>query len=187
MATINDVGVTLSGQTGTGNFVGSNSPTLVTPTLGVASATSINFGGSTLSTYLTSTAFTPIFTCATPGDLSVTYATQTAFYEQFGNIVLYTIVIIATPTFTTASGQIIIGGLPSNPNSTYGIYVGVGFTNSAIIFPVGTTQIYTTTSGLTSSIGLAAMGSATPNTPINMTSITSGVAFNCSFSGWYFV
>lgn len=44
MTTINAVDTTLSGQTGTGTFVGSTSPTLVTPTLGVASATSLNFG-----------------------------------------------------------------------------------------------------------------------------------------------
>lgn len=33
----------LSGTTGTGSFVGANSPTLITPTLGVASASSITF------------------------------------------------------------------------------------------------------------------------------------------------
>ncbi len=43
MATVNQVGVGLSGSTGTGTFVGSTSPTLITPTLGVATATSINF------------------------------------------------------------------------------------------------------------------------------------------------
>lgn len=36
-------GVSLIGQTGTGNFVGATSPTLSAPILGVASATSINF------------------------------------------------------------------------------------------------------------------------------------------------
>jgi hypothetical protein len=42
MATINAVNTSLSGQTGTGQFVGDTSPTLVTPVLGVAEATSIN-------------------------------------------------------------------------------------------------------------------------------------------------
>ncbi len=42
MATNNAVNTSLSGQTGTVNFVGSTSPTLVTPILGVAAATSIN-------------------------------------------------------------------------------------------------------------------------------------------------
>lgn len=43
--TNNGVNVTLSGQTGTGNFVGSTSPTLITPTIGVATATSVNGSG----------------------------------------------------------------------------------------------------------------------------------------------
>src|SRR5260221_9606579 len=42
MATNNSVNNGLSGATGTGNFVGSTSATLVTPALGVAAATSIN-------------------------------------------------------------------------------------------------------------------------------------------------
>jgi hypothetical protein len=46
MATNNAVNTSLSGQTGTGNFVGANTPTLITPVLGVATGTSINFGSS---------------------------------------------------------------------------------------------------------------------------------------------
>lgn len=44
MTTNNAVNVGLSGSTGTGNFVGATSPTLVTPTLGVATATSLQLG-----------------------------------------------------------------------------------------------------------------------------------------------
>jgi hypothetical protein len=47
MATNNAVNTSLSGQTGTGTFVGSTSPTLVTPTLGAASATSVTFSSTT--------------------------------------------------------------------------------------------------------------------------------------------
>lgn len=46
MTTNNSVDVSLAGQTGTGTFVGSTSPTLVTPVLGAATATSLNFGTS---------------------------------------------------------------------------------------------------------------------------------------------
>lgn len=42
MSTQNSVNLTLSGATGSGTFVGATSPTLVTPVLGVATATSIN-------------------------------------------------------------------------------------------------------------------------------------------------
>jgi hypothetical protein len=47
MATNNAVNSPLSGTTGTGNFVGSTSPTLVTPTLGAATATSLAFSPTT--------------------------------------------------------------------------------------------------------------------------------------------
>lgn len=42
MATNNAVNVSLSGQSGTGTFVGSTGPTLITPTLGAATATTLN-------------------------------------------------------------------------------------------------------------------------------------------------
>lgn len=43
MAVVNQVGNALTGSTGSGLFVGATSPTLVTPVLGAASATSISF------------------------------------------------------------------------------------------------------------------------------------------------
>lgn len=42
MTTNNAVNTGLSGTTGSGNFVGANSPTLITPVLGVATGTSFN-------------------------------------------------------------------------------------------------------------------------------------------------
>ncbi len=47
MTTINAVDVGLSGQTGSGAFVGATSPTLVTPLLGNATATSVRFDPTT--------------------------------------------------------------------------------------------------------------------------------------------
>lgn len=47
MATNNAVNTSLSGQTGTGNFVGATSPTLITPNVGVATATSVAFSPTT--------------------------------------------------------------------------------------------------------------------------------------------
>jgi hypothetical protein len=47
MTTNNAVNSPLSGTTGTGNFVGSTSATLVTPTLGAATATSLAFSPTT--------------------------------------------------------------------------------------------------------------------------------------------
>jgi hypothetical protein len=50
MATNNSVNVPLSGNTGTGTFVGANTPTLITPNIGAATGTSLNLGSSTTMT-----------------------------------------------------------------------------------------------------------------------------------------
>ena len=50
MTVTNSVGVTLTGQTGTGAFVGDDSPTLTTPNIGAATGTSLNLGASTTMT-----------------------------------------------------------------------------------------------------------------------------------------
>jgi len=47
MAVVNSVGNALTGSTGTGAFVGETSPTLVTPTIGAATGTSITFSPTT--------------------------------------------------------------------------------------------------------------------------------------------
>jgi hypothetical protein len=187
MTTINPVGNGLSGTTGSGNFVGSTSPTLVTPILGAASATSINFGGSSLSTYVNEGSFTPTFTCVTVGNLSVTYTIQTGYYSQIGNVVMYNITVNCTPTFTSASGQVQYGGLPVTPSQSYGDNIGVIYNATSISYPTSTTQIYTQTLGQNGNIGLAAFGSGTTATAINMSNLTSGVAFNMTMSGYYFV
>jgi hypothetical protein len=47
MSFINQVGNSLTGLTGTGNFVGANTPTLITPNIGVATGTSLTFSPTT--------------------------------------------------------------------------------------------------------------------------------------------
>lgn len=46
MTTNNSVNVGLSGSTGSGNFVGANTPTLITPIIGAAIGTSLSLSGS---------------------------------------------------------------------------------------------------------------------------------------------
>jgi hypothetical protein len=107
MTTINPIGNGLSGTTGTGNFVGANTPTLITPVLGAATATSINFGGSTLNTYLTGT-WTPALSGSGGG--SATYVVQTGDYTQIGNRIFYNMYLVISAS--TLSGNITITGLP---------------------------------------------------------------------------
>lgn len=73
-------GVIGTSTTGSGAVVLQTSPTLTTPTLGVATATSINFGGTALSTYTEGT-----WTPSLGGN--ATYGIQTGSYTKIGNIV----------------------------------------------------------------------------------------------------
>ena len=50
MATKNQIDGNLKGETGTGQYVGDNTPTLITPVIGAATGTSLNLGSSTTMT-----------------------------------------------------------------------------------------------------------------------------------------
>ena len=108
-------GVTLSNAvTGTGNMVLSNSPTFVTPILGVASATSINFGGGALGNYITPTAWTPVDSSGA----GLTFTSASGQYVQIGKIIFYTFQLAYPATGSGANA--LIGGLPQTSANTSG-------------------------------------------------------------------
>lgn len=184
MAVINQVGNALTGSTGSGAFVGATSPTLITPNLGVSSATSISFGGSSLNSYISRTAFTPTFTANTVGDLSVSYSTQVGWYRRIGDMAYFQINLICTPTFTTASGNLLIAGLPITPSvidTPIPINQVSGFT-----WPAGRTFL---TCAITSSsrLTIISSGSAVAPSVLTTTSIVSGAAISIYCGGSYFV
>lgn len=80
----------ISDETGSGSLVFATSPSLTTPTLGVASATSINFGGGALSTFVPWTNFTPTVTLVGgAGNTTPQYSTNAGRYMQIGNVVFF--------------------------------------------------------------------------------------------------
>ena len=176
MATNNQVNVGLSGSTGTGNFVGANTPTLITPVLGSATATSVNFGGSTLNTYSALQTWTPVFTFATPGNLTVSYANQAGYYTRIGNIVTLFMNLSCTPTYTTSSGVVNITGLPFTANSNFNA-VGMALSVDNNPFPAGTSYISSLLGGGTSIITFYASGSATSGGSLTTLNATTGVSF----------
>jgi hypothetical protein len=144
--------------------------------LGAATATSINFGGSTLNNFTSITAWTPVFTFATPGNLSVSYVEQTGWYSRIGNIVTANFVLGFTPTFTTSSGNAEITGIPFSSNSdTLNSSFGASFTSS-ITFPTGCTSICSALFANTSAILLMGSGSAVTNALFTSTQFVSGTA-----------
>lgn len=179
MSTINAVGVGLSGSTGTGAFVGSISPIMVTPTLGAASATSIDFGQTALDYYSESVNWTPVFSFATAGDLSVSYTTQEGVYSRIGGgLVFAGWSLVCTPTFTTASGNFLITGLPFSSASSAPVNFGSNLSqqSAGVTYPAGTTFITPVVNTNATTIYYAGMGSAVNSANLTTLSFVSGVA-----------
>lgn len=68
----------------------------------------------------TASTWTPVVTCATPGNLSVSYTEQIGTYTKIGNRVMANFTLTFTPTFTTASSYLKVTGLPITSESTTG-------------------------------------------------------------------
>jgi hypothetical protein len=182
MTTQNSVDVGLSGNSGTGSFVGNNSPTLVSPSLGVAAATSINFGGSSLALYTDTTSFSPVFTFVTPGDLSVAYSTQVGEYLQIGALVFVGVNLVFTPTYTTASGNVRISmpvAMISSPTSLGQIFV------STIVYPAGTTSLNFLTTAANQALNIQAQGSTVTAATLSVTQFLTGVQYTIAGSICY--
>ncbi len=120
--------------------------------------------------------WTPVFTFATLGDLTVVYTVQAGFYTKSGNMIYANFNLAFTPTFTTSASIVTITGLPlisklSTGNVSYGSCL-----ISAPAFPVGTTSIYCYNNAGTSTVLLGASGTATAAANFSVTQFTTGVA-----------
>ena len=128
MATNNSVNTSLSGQTGTGNFVGSTSPTLVTPALGTpASGTLTNCIGLPISTGVSGLGTgVATFLALTPTDSS--------------SIVVSSAGVVSYAAMT--NGQLIIGntsGTPTAATLTAGAGISIGNAGGSIT--ISTTDV----------------------------------------------
>lgn len=184
MPVVNSVGNPLTGSTGTGAFVGENTPSLTTPSLGAATATSINFGGGALGNYIPQTTFTPTFTFTTVGDLSVSYAFQSGFYLRIGDIIFFSWSARFTPTYTTASGVPKFGGLPvaANASATYRAFATI---SESTTFPVGTTQLVGNVGSGQTYCVINGYGTATAAADFSATQFPTATQKTVTISGFY--
>jgi len=105
----------ISDETGTDKLVYNTSPTLVTPTLGAAAATSINFGDTSLNHYEEGT-WTPALKFG--GDsVDMTYSTQEGLYTKIGRQVTVSCEMVLTSK-GSSTGIAIIRGLPFGSTAT---------------------------------------------------------------------
>jgi hypothetical protein len=162
----------IASQTGTGTkFVVDTSPTLVTPVLGVATATSINFGGTALSVYTEGT-WTPVIADAPTGGNTGTAIVQ-GFYTKVGRVVtLSGHLININTTGMTAGNAAYIRGLPfAAITVSNSIQVGSILTN-VVTLTAGAPSVY-----LSSNTSYLALGNAaSTGDPILVSDITSTTA-----------
>lgn len=184
----NITGYTAAGATGTTstNLVFSTSPTLTTPTLGVASATSINFGQDALNYYDEGT-FTPTFTFGFVGDLSVVYTNQTGEYTRIGRMVYVSFRVDFTPTYTTSSGNARFGGLPFTVNGSVNGPGNILDTNTAITWPATYTSASVIIAGGTTYANVIFLKSAGNSATLDTAGLASGVAVRIVWSGFYLI
>lgn len=182
MPTINQIGLSLIGQNGNGKFAGSNSPTLITPTLGAALATSVNFGTDTLSQYVSGT-WTPTFSFGTPGNLSVAYTTRQANYIAVGNVCFLRCTMVFTPTWTTSSGIAIIGGLPIASATTVRQECTIGIAGT--ISWGGSTYVSGYVNNSASTISLLRCGTFATPAVFSTTQFATGVAYTVYINASY--
>lgn len=95
------------------------------------------------------TSSSPTITFSTPGNLTVSYSTQNATLSRTGNIGVLQVDMRFTPTYTTASGNIIVGNLPTGIGSGFdaqgagGLLVqnGISGVVSPFTYPASTTMV----------------------------------------------
>lgn len=130
--------------------------------------------------------FVPVFTFATPGDLSVSYSVQQGTYLQIGSLVLATYGISCTPTFTTSSGGVRVTGLPIAPDTSVAIYYGAGgITGLGVTYPTGTTQSIPNLNTASSRMTFSMAGSGIASVNLAASNITSGQGVTISVTVLY--
>jgi hypothetical protein len=158
----------LTDETGSGAAVFATSPTLVTPTLGAATATSINFGETALNYYGEGT-WTPSLGGNT------TYSTQSGIYTRVGRLIDCQCDLAVTTLGTGSTTT--ISGLPFTVNGTASGRVG---TFSTLAVNVLGFWAYAVSTILTFQ-SLTAAGTSATNQPAifgNSASVRCGVTFH---------
>lgn len=86
--------------------------------------------------------WTPTAAFATPGDSSIAYTTQTGTWTRVQDRVMLDFFLNFTPTIGTASGNLVIGGLPFAMADTSVIVGSVLFVTGNFAFPAGRSQAF---------------------------------------------
>lgn len=129
--------------------------------------------------------WTPELTFTTPGDLSVSYTLQTGTYEVIGKRLFWEMTLVTSSmTFTTASGQLNITGLPVAAKSGTGTntYGGMQYNGMTLI---GHTQVTPRVAAGASVVTFQKTGSGVASAQCDTTNFTTGTNVAVLASGSY--
>jgi hypothetical protein len=137
------------------------------------------------SDYVAPTAWTPVLTFATPGDLNVAYSQQYGTYCKRGPLVTVNFTIVtSTFTWTTASSSLEITGLPYLSDATTGRNGWGSVSVLGITFPTGCTQITPCVAPNTQLIVLRFCGTTAPTAAASNTTSGVGIQLLGSIEYW---
>jgi hypothetical protein len=118
--------------------------------------------------------FQPTFTFATPGNLSVSYASRAGWYVRTGALVMFSMDLAFTPTYTTASGLALFGGLPYVVSGK--TFMATAQINNAVTWPTSRTDILADLVEGTSQARIFGIGSGQTPSGFGTAQFVSGVA-----------
>lgn len=120
--------------------------------------------------------WTPAITFATPGDLSVTYSTQSGTYEKIGRLVVVRFVITTSAfTHTTAANGFQITGLPFARQNLNPNFDGTALCSFRGITSATFTQFGIASAGAgTTNLGVVKSGSGVTTTSVVVADVPSG-------------
>ena len=141
--------------------------------------------GTFLSVISDSGTFVPTITFQTPGDLNVVYALQAGYYWTMGDLVFWRITLqTSTFTFTTASGELRIAGLPiTSKNDANSRGVGTGIFRG--ITKANFTQYTPMCVQNTTTVAVRASGSGQTDANITTADMPTGGTVRFEISGFY--
>jgi hypothetical protein len=127
--------------------------------------------------------WTPVFTFATPGDVSVVYTTQAGRYTKIGHRVFVDLIIQGGITHTTAAGSLRITGLPFTVASNInGLACAMGgYTKANYDLVMGQAI------GSTTYIQIIGGGSAQSLAYLQASDVPTGGSLNINIGGSYLV
>ena len=134
--------------------------------------------------YLVNVSWVPVLSCVTPGNLTIVYATQVGTIHRIGQVILVQFdILTSTFTYTTASGAIIISGLPIISNNLGAFPGALSFSG---ITKVNYTQYSAVIGGSANTINIDACGSAQPMVSLAITDLPTAGTVRLKGSVMYF-